>query len=249
MKTFFATAALVSASVFAGSADAASVYIDLGKKSTTTGTTDTYNNVSTDGFFFDTVAPVPLKLNGGAATTAPLALLDTTGAASGISFDVDSLSDAGGYVGDNGSNFSGPFPASLSGIETTALESMWTFARGIDANFTFTGLDNSKAYNITFYGAHDQAGSSANSSITFDLLVGTGSAPASEVYDTFNNTSDVLAYTGVSPNNGTIQFLLDNNNVGSAEGWLNFISIEVVPEPSSLALLALGGVFTLRRRR
>ena len=247
MKHFYTTATLIAALAGVGQANASTVYIDLGDSTTTTGVSETYNNVSTDGFFIFTAGPLGLELEGAAATTSPIALVDTTGAASGISFDVE-VTNTSGYVGDNGGAFAGPFPAVLSGIETSALESHWAFARGIDANFTFSGLDDSKTYEVVFYGGHDQAGD-GRSTIDFSLTTGSSTSPTNQSLDTFDNQTDVLTYSGLSSSGGTVQFLLDNNDVASAEGWLNFVSIEVVPEPGSLALLGVGGLFVLRRRR
>lgn len=224
------TAACISA--LAGvSAQAATVLIDFGRADNPAGST--YN-----------IASIPA--NGDNVTTGNLALFDTGLAATGWTVNVtENGSNLGGTAG-SGADVSA-FPAALAGFETEALEdSIFGNPNGVDPAgllVTISGLDNSKTYDLLFYGSRSSQNSPDQ---TWSLTLGTGGA--SVVHSSLDNTTTVVDWDGLSTNgSGVIAFQISNGGAGGLA--LNFGQIVEVPEPGSLALLGLGGLLVASRRR
>jgi hypothetical protein len=112
-----------------------------------------------------------------------------------------------------------------------------------DASLVLTGLTANTQYELVLYQASTFTGNPSN--LAF-VNTGTGSSGG----DTLNNISrggskvSVLYTTGI---NTTVTLTTDPQESGSWH-WYAF-SNQVVPEPSSLALLSLGGLLIARRRR
>ena len=81
---------------------------------------------------------------------------------------------------------------------------------------TIAGLDNSKIYDLLFYGSR----ANASGTQTWDLTVGSGTAPQVS-HDSANNTTTVVDWNGIAPNAGVIAFTVNVTGVG-AVGALNF---------------------------
>ena len=217
---------------FAGSTAAQTAYLDFGSTSAT-GTVNsvTYNDITIDGGVSKVVAEVPLELNGAASTLDPILLFDTTNAATTWGFEIDMISTAGS-IGDNSTEFTGPYPPALAGIEESALRSHFYLNRGGDVAFRLTGLDDNASYNIVIYGASRQVGNITNSTMTFTPVIGSGTDYTEKTLQTFENTTDVLAWSQIAPSSGTIEFNIGGTGVTMREGWLNFMSVEVAGGPA-----------------
>jgi hypothetical protein len=113
---------------------------------------------------------------------------------------------------------------------------------------TLSGLDNTKTYDLLFYGARQNG---QNLSQTWALTAGTyGVGGADVTHDSLGNTSTVVDWNGVSTNgSGGIAFTITGpaNTVGALA--LNFGQITAVPEPATALLGGLGFLCLLRRRR
>ncbi len=249
MKHILTAAGLTTAMMLACPTDAALVLIDFGTAIATTGNAGgvQYNDIGITGF--TSVGLAPLQANGAAGTTNPIDLLNTGNTSSGWTLQMELLVASKGVFGNQtgAANLNhGPFPTLLDDIEATALGSFMFLNRNENVMWTLAGLDDTKTYNIVVYGNGRNLN---NGLMSFTPVIGSGTDYTPKSMDTNFAQSvndDVLAWNGVAPVGGVIQFSTLSGN----EGWLNFASIqEVVPEPGSLACVALGGLAMLRRRR
>lgn len=125
---------------------------------------------------------------------------------------------------------------------------------------TISGLPAGSSYEVSYLGVRKTQ--STNTRIA-DITVNgafTNTDISSQAYDAYkawNTTpSPILTWTSVAlDSSGDIVIKLDPRDDLYADksvnvnAWINALRITPVPEPSSLGLLALGGIFTLRRRR
>jgi hypothetical protein len=214
------------------SASAAISYIDLGINSQTT--TGNYNNMT------------------GASGAVPndlVNMIDITGAATGIRVE---------YVGNNialagtagtGANYDVPtdgasYPSVLSGVSVSALRDGLFINAGGVITLTFTGLDAGMTYDFLAYGARGNGGTGVTYTATG------GNTENDSISSVSDNGTETVNLTGITANGSNeITFVVTD---GGGAGALNFLQITSVPipEPSSTALLGLGGLaFILRRRR
>lgn len=112
---------------------------------------------------------------------------------------------------------------------------------------TFTGLDDNLLYDLSL-GSYWPAGTAAQ-----DLNRSTGWQVGSQqlVTDAVDVDDSFVTFSDLSPTNGQIiitTFTVAGNNVHSISG-LSLTAVDVVPEPSSAALLGLGGLALIVRRR
>jgi hypothetical protein len=215
----------------ADSASAAISYIDLGISSQTT--TGNYNNM-TGG-----TGAVPNNLAN---------MIDNTGATTDIGVE---------YVGNNitlagtagtGANFDVPgdgpsYPTVLSGISSSALrDGLFINENGV-ITLTFTGLDAGMTYDFLAYGARGNGGVGVTYTATG---ANTENGSISSVSD---NGTETVNLTGITAN-GSNEITFVVTDLGGA-GALNFLQItsSPIPEPSSTALLGLGGLALILRRR
>ncbi len=117
-------------------------------------------------------------------------------------------------------------------------------------SLTFAGLDDSLTYNVRIYSLLNQdTGRTMNFSVTngagFETLLNSSRA---DRWNAATLEAGGTVFSGVSVNasNEIVVTYTDGNN---AVGFMNAVVLEVVPEPASLALMGLGGLMMLPRRR
>ncbi|MEM6259557.1 MAG: PEP-CTERM sorting domain-containing protein [Planctomycetota bacterium] len=236
MKTAYTTAALITASVFAASTNAAlvdgqTIGIDFASGPNTPGSGAEANFVLLTG---DVT---------GAATT------DTTGGSTGGV--TVSVVGAQGVMGESDLGFGAAGTGDYGSFGITDL----TYNDGVFNNIggatfitiTFSGLDDSLNYDIVGF---VNGGNTINNTVpvTFsadgvDILT-TGAATSG------GSSSGTLAPAIISSastdGSGVLEVTFSTNNTPFGIGGL---TLTAVPEPGSLALLGLGGLCVLRRRR
>lgn len=121
---------------------------------------------------------------------------------------------------------------------------------GSNASFviTFSGLDDSMIYDLEFFGSRV---STSTVEAIWDMTTGTGGNSAATFITLPQNLTQVQ-WNGISPVGGNIVFTAHTNGAtGSSQRPISLSagSITQVPEPSSTALLGLGGLALILRRR
>lgn len=226
--------AAFTGAIAAASVSAAPILIDLSENAPV-------SNPAGDGKFWNSLGSGPVD-----ASIADL--LDSGNASTGISLSIDvSNVNAGGV---SGAGFGG------AGINGTAgadpFDEPNAITDGIFANnnndgtavLTFGNLSALTAYDLSAIGGRASGGKDG----IIDILTGTSSSPS---YDLLNDGT-VLDFTVTSDAAGVISIEFkkgDNTNGTAGNSTFNALSITEVPEPSSLALLAAGGLLIARRRR
>ena len=158
---------------------------------------------------------------------------------------------AGGLTFTFGTGWQGSFAAGAP----NNLQGDRVFApTGVAATMTISGLDITKNYNLALIGASNDSGGFETD---FTIIGGTTkTATAAPISGTGNGAltfvegdSHVL-FSGISGGTGSITFSVTDSSVG-ANGVLSGLQIEsvTVPEPSTTALLGLGGLALIFRRR
>jgi hypothetical protein len=110
--------------------------------------------------------------------------------------------------------------------------SAWQDNLGVDAGFivvSFEGLDTSKKYNLTFFGARGNQ----NSSQTWSMVRGTGGNSADTFTYDSTDPSVVVSYTHITPvsTDNVIRVKLKPDG---KSGAINFAMIEEVPEQPAM---------------
>lgn len=187
--------------------------------------------------------------------------IDITGALTGIGLATDGFNRAG----DNNAGTTNPTGdaaifATADGLATrdNLFGHMNPFNEGSTtrplATLTFSGLDGSGAtsYDFTFFAS--RMGGNAIRETEYSVA---GSNNGVAYLDAANNVSNVALVSGITPTAAgeiTVSMTAGPNNSGTAEvfyylGILQLESSAVIPEPTTLGLMSLAGVFALARRR
>ncbi|MEN0021225.1 MAG: hypothetical protein AAF747_10110 [Planctomycetota bacterium] len=180
-------------------------------------------------------------------------LTDTTGAATGIAltvanpfFDIGEASplgsespsgDAAIFVPEATDTFHFGHTGPFAGEESNPLSVV-----------TFGGLDPTFTYDFTIFASRQIVNDLRETQYTLE-----GSNTLSGVLEPANNNTDVLRLIGASPDaNGELSLSVEAgpaNNNGLQFYYINALAIDIVPAPSTAALVLGAGVIAGRRRR
>ncbi|MGB0993925.1 MAG: PEP-CTERM sorting domain-containing protein [Akkermansiaceae bacterium] len=199
--------------------------------------TDGWNPAGKDNFNYY------ITSNGGTNSTYAAGAIDSLG----NTIDGISLTSSGW----DGHNFLAGINASIDGDATGApgtstwsgdeLVNFWWNGTANDATITISGLDPTKTYNIYYYSKINQPAST--NTHTLDIN-GTAQLTAMRGARYGSDQAD-LVFNDISLN-GSNELAM---SWSGGNPFVNSILIETVPEPSSTALLGLGGLALLLRRR
>ena len=176
-------------------------------------------------------------LQGNAADLSVANLIDSTNSATTIDLDINFSNTSANGWGGNG--IDGP-PGSNPFDQTFAVtDGIYSNTSGGLVTLTFSDLDVNTKYNLSLIGGRASAGTDGVIGIT----TGTGSGGI------LRNNGTQLDLSIFSDSSGEIAFtFVDTNFTNINSTTLNAMSI-ALPEPSSTALLGLGGVALMLRRR
>jgi len=223
---------LAATLICAGSAHAATLYnVDWGK-----------NN------------PDSVLYNGAAAIGSAGDIWNTTDPEANVLSDLVDILDASGNPSNVDVAWSDELQSSVNAgaIEfgstghNALMEDYGFTAPGTTAIMTITDLTPNADYTLYLYGVPDGASQDTTFAVT-----GANEGPQLVLPGNTNddnglaNPEDYVVFTGNTGPSGQIVY----TQTGSSFSASNGLQLEVVPEPSSLLLLCLGGVFAARRRR
>lgn len=226
------------------SVNASTILIDLGGAGSQTNTDSLsreWNNIT------DTVAVQTYNL------------VDTTGAASGVTITFTSTWDNNpsynGFQAVNPNGTSSPTgDAAARGYPDKATQDSLYGSNGYDGGTVtlvtaeLTGLDPQSIYSFYFFASRMEV--SDNRETEYELV---GASTSTAYLNVSSNTGNLAQVIGIAPDaNGTITLNVQagpNNDNGNKFFYLGVMEIEAIPEPASLSFLSLGGLFLLRRRR
>ena len=226
VKTSVMTAAVAAMAVSGASAATVGVGTVIGVDFRGSGPTDgsNFNVFSADGTLED--------------------IIDTSGA---TLTDVD-VSAAGQLVYNDNAADSTQKSGQPSQFTDAHLTDWVVFAEGVDYTITFVGLDPTLTYDLVIGGAND-------SNFNVDTTWTADGVSATTVAGTKAATDGSGAYvtlTGLQTDGlGTLVIIGESNEseAGTEFGVVSALELTAVPEPGSLALIALGGMLVARRRR
>jgi hypothetical protein len=127
-------------------------------------------------------------------------------------------------------------------------------ATGVTGTFTISGLDISMNYNLALIGPSNAAGGFGT-----DFTIGgdtknataTGNPGSGNGPLTFTEGDSHVLFSGLDGSSGSITFTIIDDDADGVNGVLSGLQLEsvAVPEPSTTALLGLGGLALILRRR
>ena len=178
-------------------------------------------------------------------------LLDVTGSATSLAYAPDGVGGTDYYNGPSG----GTQDPAATVYNAAALGSLGVNEAVYDffnnGAFQIQGLDNTKTYNLTIYGSHkyDTPGIS-NYEIHTDagysnVVASATLAHNNDSINTFewqHNEDRVATINGIAPQASDILYV-------KYDGYINAMSIEVIPEPATLGLIGFFGFGLLTVRR
>lgn len=219
------------------SVNAEVMYIDFGSDDGATTAVETYNEIH------PTTSGAGASLSGTGETFSNL--VDTNGTATGASLHILTASTGGDIrSGDDGNGHD-----AITGIDAKATgDSIW-MNNGDDAGImtmtlTYAGLTGSK------YDLFLVPGPQLRADFVWDVITGTGDDDT-ETFTTATDTTGTAQWTEVSPVGGTIVLTgTMDATINFTTGRASFMSLEAVPEPGTLGLVAAfgGAVLFIRRR-
>lgn len=237
IKSWFLAASLVAV-MLAAPLSAATLYFDFGDSASPSADSN-YNDIIVNG------VEQPIVL----ANT-----IDSTGAGTGIGLTV-----SGFFPGSNQNGT--PTPGGAAGatfIASATRDNAFTHVGafgGQDTNPTgslvFTGLDNSLAYDFTFFASRMDVGDNRETQYTV-----TGGNSDFALLNASNNVNDVAVVSSIFPNAGVITVTVEagpgNNNGATRFSYIGALRVDssaVIPEPTTMGLLSLSCLGLVFRRR
>ena len=236
MNKSLITAYIITFSAIITSNAATIVYTDFGDGSGAISSTDTYNTIvpSASG------ANTSLEGSGESFTN----LLDTAGVATGIDLHV-LVASTGGDVRGGGTTSSHD---SVTGLDDNALDDgFWVNSGNGSTPATVTIALSFSSLTAAAYDIQLTSGDGTQRDTTWSITTGTGDA--STFTATAASTSGIGSWSTVAPAGGNI-VITGTFTADSAfnTSTINFVSLTAIPEPSSTALLGLGGLALMLRR-
>ncbi len=179
-----------------------------------------------------------IRFSDGAGTDVGFRILAQEGGLSGIGGAV-----VGAPATTAGLSFVGSGAIPTSAIQDVAFLSNQSLGSSADSTngFTFTGLDDSLTYTVSWISSINAAR---------DTL--TWSVGGNNVDIDPEDNSTVYSFSGLSSSAGVLTVSIDIDQVTNGEtAHLNAVELVAIPEPSTFALvgIALGAVFFVRRRK
>jgi hypothetical protein len=169
-----------------------------------------------------------------------VALLDSTGAASGILFSFNAGATSNGLFSQSAGGATG-----VSGYPDVTSADFWlTNSGAIVKTFTFSGLSASTAYNFELLSARAVVNGDQRSVFTFNGLTAGQAIVTRDA--TFNTTADFI--NGITSDAGGVITVTWNSPAaptGTPRNFINFMKITAVPEPSTVALASIGSLLLL----
>jgi len=187
-------------------------------------------------------------------------LIDIDGNTTTIDFGFATPGGTDSYNGPAGVTSNPPTAAEIAAtdIDAIALGDLGINEAAMDfydtSTFEIQGLDPTKIYNLTFFGSHkysddDTTVYSVYTDSTYSSLVDSVSLDVQLAGSPWLHNRDTVATIyGLAPQASNIlyvKFIGANGNLG----YLNCMQIEEIPEPATVALLFVGGLLALKRRR
>jgi hypothetical protein len=236
MKTILPLAAFAGLALTVGSADAATVWnVNVG---TEIDSTDNFVGAAAENTVSSTWNSIA------SSDVTGMALDDSTGDdAAGVTLDFATVRAGGGAI-------YGTYAA--GGLE---IFDTYAGAGGVTVDFTLKGLDNSATYDLIIYSdwkwgnrnypVEQTTGSGLSGTYTIN-----STGPGSLVEDTDSGAGadhgNWVRITGLTADGGELAFTGAN---GADAAFSGFQLINTVPEPTTTALLGLGGLALILRRR
>jgi len=230
----FLTGTILAAGL-AASAQAITIYIDFGADATIT-TASGWNNVT--------------STLGAAPNTTPLPnMVSSTGSTTGISLSIVNRFNGANTMGTSGGL--GSYPGTATNDSLYGNTESFGSGANMFPSFRLGGLVVGQTYDFKFFASRTGVtGSPPDNRETQYTLAGATSG--SVTLNATNNTTNTVTYS-LTPNaSGEILISIGpgaNNNNSNHFTYLNVLEINTVPEPGSVALLGLGGLLLMRRRR
>ncbi|MBT8037279.1 MAG: PEP-CTERM sorting domain-containing protein [Verrucomicrobiae bacterium] len=240
------TLGLTGLGLAAGTASAATALIDIASSAVVT-------DPAGDGKYWNTIGQAD-----GALDHSITNMVDSANVATGFNLAIDVTNiDSGGVsgAGFGGTGVNGPSGADPFDEANVITDGIFNNNAGNGtAVFSFTGLAASSSYNFSAIGGRETNGDDG-AIIILDAATSFlgNSAITTEVNYSLLNDGTVRDFSVTSNGSGEIFFEFRKASTGDTDGsaTINGLSIEgaVVPEPSSTALIGLGGLALILRRR